>query len=146
LRLYRLAEAALNAPRMKEFFFPAAAFTSFAAIGPDSAALWERVVERWGIGAVGLVLLYFLAKWTAKRDAASLAERQRREDALNKERLNLLKRNNELQESQLAAQAKHAQTLERIVKDGNKHQADVAIELKNIARRVRCPGTTPLQD
>lgn len=128
---------------MKDFLFPAAAFTSLAAVQQDAASFWERIAEKWGIGFVGLLLLYFLAKWTANREAKALAERDKREDAINKERLDLLKRNNELQEQHLAATQKHSTELKNIIKDGNKYQADVGIELKNLARRVRCPGTFP---
>lgn len=128
---------------MKEFLFPAAAFTGLAAIQQDAASFWERVAEKWGIGFVGLILLYFLARWTANREAKALLERTQREDAINKERLDLLKRNNELQEQHLEASRKHSTELKQIIRDGNKHQADVGVELKNLARRVRCPGTLP---
>jgi Skp family chaperone for outer membrane proteins len=124
---------------MKDFLFPAAAFTSLAVLQQETASFWERVAEKWGIGFVGMALLFFLAKWTAKREAAALLERDHREDAINKERLDLLKRNNELQEQHLAASQKHSTELKNIIKDGNKYQADVGVELKNLARRVNCP-------
>lgn len=126
---------------MKEFLFPAAAFTGLAAMQQESATFWERIAEKWGIGFVGLVLLYFLARWTAAREAKALAERDRREDAINKERLALLQRNNELQEQNIIDSRKHSTELKQIIKDGNRAQADVGVELKNLARRVRCPGT-----
>ncbi len=124
---------------MKDFLFPAAAFTSFATIQGADAPFWERIAEKWGIGFVGLLLLYFLAKWTAKREATALLEREKRENTMNAERLAALNRNNELQEQHLAASQKHSIELKNIIKDGNKYQADVGVELKNLARRVNCP-------
>lgn len=125
---------------MKDFIiFPLAAFSSLAIMPPTDASFWERVAEKWGIGFVGMALLFFLAKWTAKREAKALLDRETRENAMNAERLDLLKRNNELQEQHLAASQKHSTELKQIIRDGNKYQADVGVELKNIARRVNCP-------
>lgn len=125
---------------MKDLILPAFAIQSIPiALTATEYSFWDRMAERWGIGLVGLVLLFFLARWTSKREAKTLAERDKREDALNKERLKALERNNELLEAQIAQQAKHSAELKQVIKDGNKYQADVGIELKNIARRVNCP-------
>jgi len=130
----------------RELFLSVFAFQSMLAMTASERDFWDKTAERWGIAFFSLVILFFLARWTAKREDSVRKERDRREDAINKERLALLQRNNELQEQQLEASRKHAAELKQIIKDGNKHSADVGVELKNLARRVRCPGAPPPQE
>lgn len=126
---------------MKEFLFPLVAIQALPlGMTETQYNFWDRMAERWGIGLVGLVLLFFLARWTSAREAKALVEQRNREDAMNAERLAALERGNQLQEQAIAAQAKHSQEMKQIIRDGNKYQSDVGIELKNIARRVNCPA------
>lgn len=131
---------------MKDFLAPFAVSLPFiAAVTQEELTFWERIAEKWGIGFIGLGLFAALAYWTAKRENALQATRDKRDADAQAERLALLTRNNELQEQAIEAQRKHANELKQIIRDGNKYQEDVGRELKNLARRVRCPGTTPPQ-
>lgn len=127
---------------MRELILPLATICPFiAAVSTDDLSFWERIAEKWGIGFIGLALFVLLARWTAKREDTLQAQRDAREAAGQAERVALLQRNNQLQELAIEAQAKHSTDLKQIIRDGNKHQADVGVELKNLARRVRCPGS-----
>lgn len=122
---------------MKDLIFPLFAVQTLA-IAQDSLSTWERLAEKWGIGLVGLVLLYLLARWTARREENAAKERERRAAASDAERAALMTRNNELQEQQLAAQAQHARKLEMLVKDGNARADDHAAALRMLVRKMRC--------
>jgi Mg2+/citrate symporter len=123
---------------MKDLLIPLAIVPLFSAVSIEDISLWERLIEKWGIV---FTLFIALAWWTTKRETDLQNKRDIREADNQEERLNLLKRNNELQEQQLEQHKKHSEDLKRIIRDGNKYQADVGIELKNLARRIRCPGS-----
>lgn len=128
---------------MKDLILPLFAVQIPLAMAESEYSFWDRMAERWGIGLVGLVLVFFLARWSADREAKASKARDDREAASNAERLALLSRNNELQEQQIAAQAKHAQKLEQLTKDGNKAQADNAEVIRNLIRKMKRPCVAP---
>lgn len=117
--------------------------SSLLAVTMEDAPFWEPIAEKWGIGFVGLALFVALAYWTTKREDKLQDARDKREAESLAERLALLTKNNELGEKMIQQHKDHSLRLEQIIKDGNKAQADVGVELKNLARRVRCPGTNP---
>lgn len=128
---------------MKDFILPMIPLSSLLAVTMEDAPFWERIAEKWGIGFVGLALFVALAYWTTKREDKLQDARDKREAESLAERLALLTKNNELGEKMIQQHKDHSLRLEQIIKDGNKAQADVGVELKNLARRVRCPGTNP---
>jgi hypothetical protein len=128
---------------MKDFILPMIPLSSLLAVTMDDAPFWERIAEKWGIGFVGLALFCALAYWTSKREDNLQAARDKRDTEALAERMALLTKNNELGEKMIQQHKDHSVRLEQIIKDGNKAQADVGVELKNLARRVRCPGTNP---
>lgn len=119
--------------------------------GTESRDWNERMLDKWGIAFVGLAFTVCLASWLARRENKAEVRRQIREDAAeqerakrdtiaNDERLAMQTEIRDLNQRQLDQQNGHAKKLEHIIKDGNKAQADVGVELKNIARKIRCPG------
>jgi Flp pilus assembly protein TadB len=113
----------------------------------------ERMLDKWGIAFVGLAFTVCLASWLARRETKAEARRQVREDKLEEtrqereeaasaERLAMQTEIRDLNRQQLEQAAAHAKKLEQLTRDGNKAQADVGMELKNIARKIRCPGQT----
>jgi hypothetical protein len=125
---------------MKDFILPLIPISSLMAVSMNDAPFWERIAEKWGIGFVGLALFVALAYWTTKREDKMQSVRDKREDESQNERLTLLGKNNDLAEKLIQQHKDHSLRLEQIIKDGNKAQADVGVELKNLARRIRCPG------
>lgn len=117
--------------------------SSLLAVTMEDAPFWERIAEKWGIGFVGLALFIGLAYWTTKREERLQEARDKRDAESHAERAELLKKNNELGERMIQQHKDHSLRLEQIIKDGNRAQADVGVELKNLARRVRCPGSNP---
>ena len=112
------------------------------AVSMQDGPFWESVAEKWGIGLVGLGLFIALAFWTTKREEKIQKARESREDASQAERTELMRHNIALGEKLIQQHRDHSDRLEQIIKDGNKAQADIGIELKNLSRCVRCPGTT----
>ena len=131
---------------MKDILLPFIPLSGLLADASPDATFWERIAEKWGIGFVGLALFVVLARFTMKRDDEREKKRDERDELEKAEKVALAKENNRLQQELLDQHRNHSRRLEALIKDGNKHQADVGQELKNLARRVRCPGTTPNAD
>jgi flagellar biosynthesis/type III secretory pathway M-ring protein FliF/YscJ len=127
---------------MRELVLTSIPISSFFIAGLGNAEYWERIAEKWGIGFIGLALFIALAFWTVKREERLLKAREKREDSLQEERSIMMKKNNELVEQLVKQHKDHSVRLEQIIADGNRNQADVGRELKNLARKIRCPGTT----
>lgn len=124
---------------MKDLLLPFAIIPSYmAALTMDNATFWERVAEKWGIGFIGLGLFLALSWWTVKREDAAADARSKRESAVDAERLAMQTEIRDLHREHLEQSRRHAAKLEQIIKDGNKAQSDLGIELKNLARRVKC--------
>lgn len=147
---------------MKEFLLPFFGFQFYVAATVEANnPLWERLLEKWGIGFIGIGLLYFLAQWTAKRDEefrkkqsereeevresliAVDRERSEREIASSAERAGLLARNNELQEQQLKTMSEHATRLEQLTKDGTKAVNDTGASMRMLVRKMQRPCVAP---
>ena len=129
---------------MRDFVLAMIPISSMMAISANDAPFWERIAEKWGIGFIGLGLFLLLANWTVKREDKLQQIRDAREEESQRERINLLSKNNELAEKLITQHKDHSVRLEQIIKDGNKAQEDVGRELKNITRKIRCPiGSNP---
>lgn len=125
----------------------AASITFVAAYDPGQYSFWDRMAERWGIGLVGLVACFLLARWTMKREERREAKKEenekeekielkRREDEMQAERTRLLAENNRLTQELLTHLIGHAKTLEQITKDGNKAMNSQAEAMKNLIRKL----------
>lgn len=146
---------------MKEFIFPFFGLQFYVAAISETNPLWERLLEKWGIGFIGIALLYFLAKWTGRREEANQKTQNAREDevrnalikvdkeraerelASSQERAGLLARNNELQEEQIRNMAAHAVRLEQLTKDGTKAVTDTGAAMRMLIRKMQRPCVAP---
>lgn len=148
---------------MKDFLFPLLGFQFLATAISENNPLWERLLEKWGIGFIGIGLLYLLARWTASREAIVQKERQKREDLmaaeharLEKERVDretasaaeraeLLKRNNELQLEMINNMNAHAARLENLTKEGTRAINDSGAAMRMMVRKMKRPCVVPFE-
>lgn len=148
---------------MRDFLLPLLGFTWIAAAPPVDNPLWERLLEKWGIAFVGIFLLWRLAKWTEKREAAAhketvkreekaQAERDERDEADKAERLALLARGNELNEkllevqtAHIAAQAKHSERLENLTRETKLSIDNSEAASRMLLRSMRRPCVKPFE-
>lgn len=117
-----------------------------AVITHEDLSFWERMLEKWGIGLVGLALVYFLAKWAAKREDRVQSDRDKRDDVNQAERVALLARNNELQVQLLNAINLHAKKAEDLTKEATKAANDNAAALRMLVRKMKRPCVNPIDD
>jgi thiamine biosynthesis lipoprotein ApbE len=138
---------------MRELILPFAILPAILPANVNEAETWWTVAQRNGVGFVFFVLFLALTALSVRREKKAETERKareiaseiaraKREDKSNAERLAMQSEIRDLNEKQLAQAVKHSTRLENVIKEGNKAAADVAVEMKNLARRVRCPGTT----
>lgn len=146
---------------MKDFIFPFFGFQFYVAAVSETNPLWERLLEKWGIGFIGIALLYFLARWTNKREEANQKKQNTREDevrnslikvdkeraerelASSQERAGLLARNNELQEEQIRNMAAHATRSEQLARDSIKAVNDTGAAMRMLVRKMQRPCVAP---
>ena len=124
---------------MRDLFFPVALLPFLATASTEDLSFWEKLLEKWGIGLVGMACFYLLAKWTARREDVAKEEQKTREDSAQAERVSLLQTNNELAQKLLTQSEKHASTMEKLVKDHTKSASDNAVELRNLTRKMKRP-------
>ena len=125
---------------MKDLLLPLAILPSIMPANAGEAETWWTIAQRNGVGFVFFVLFLALTAISVRREKVAEQDRVKRENDANAERLALQTEIRDLNKQQLDQAAGHSSRLEKIIKDGNKAQADVGIEMKNLARRVRCPG------
>lgn len=132
---------------MKDLIVPLALLPTIMPTNAGEAETWWTVAQRNGVGFVFFMLFIALTALSMRREKKAEKERVEREAKANAEEVALRTEIRDLSKSQLEQADKHAKRLETIIKDGNKAAADVAIEMKNLARRVRCPGapTHPIE-
>lgn len=106
-------------------------------VDPNHFPLWERLLEKWGIGLIGMGLFGLLASWTYRREEKAQERREKKEDQAQSERVQLAKENNELSLRIIQQAAEHSSRLEELVRDSNeaekqthKHLEDLIIHLK----------------
>lgn len=126
---------------MRELILPFALLPAILPANVDEAETWWTVAQRNGVGFVFFVLFLGLTALSIRREKKAEANRAKREVESNAERLALQTQIRDLNEKQLKQADAHSTRLLNIIKDGNKAAADVGVELKNLARRVRCPGS-----
>lgn len=134
---------------MKDFIFTAFGVSFLGVITNEDISTWERLLEKWGIGLVGLVFFCILAWWTAKRDEKEKQERIKKEDDNQAERKALLSENNELQKAQIAMMEKHAQRIEQLTREANRSRDDHSSALRMMFRKMSglpCVGKIERQD
>jgi hypothetical protein len=115
----------------------------FASTMTDLAPLWERLLEKWGIAFIGIALLAYLARWTAKREELARKERDKREAESAAERITLLQRNNQLQEESMKAQREHSLRLENLTKEVTKAVNDSGSGMRMLMRKMQRPCVAP---
>jgi len=116
-------------------------FSGFLAVSTQDASFWEKLVEKWGIGLIGMALFILLARWTAHREETAQLARDAREAADHAERIALATRNNDLMEQVIKESKDHSLRLEKIIESGNSSNAQIAREMSHISQLVssRCP-------
>ena len=127
---------------MREFALSFAVLPGMLAQMPpkiEEAESWWETANRNGVGFVFFVLFVCLMWVSYRREKTAEEARVKRENAANAERTALQAEIRDINQRQLEQANTHAAALQRIIKDGNKAQADVAIEMKNLARKVNCP-------
>lgn len=128
---------------MKDLLPATGIATGMLAQIPADHGFWERIFERWGIAAVSLALLWFLAKWTAKREDKAQEKRDKQDEAWQAERVSLLSRNNELLERQITQANEHSHQLKTLIKETNKQTADHAAAVRMMTLKFRRPCIIP---
>lgn len=122
---------------MKDLLF-IPAFAPFAYIAQNSIVngetlpLWERLLEKWGIGFIGMALFGTLAFWTYRKEERDRLKREEREEQNNAERLALAKTNNDLTAQLITYQVTHAAELEKILHQNAATGREITLELQRL--------------
>lgn len=127
---------------MREFALSFAVLPSVLGQLPvksDEVESWWEKANKHGVGFVFFVLFLALMYISYRRETKAEEARTKREELANAERLALQTEIRDLNQRQLDQSDRHANALKRVILDGNKAQADVGVELKNLARKVNCP-------
>ncbi len=114
----------------------------FLAADVHDAEGWWQLVQKNGVGFIFFILFVILTGFSVRREKASEEARAKRENEANADRLAMQTEIRDLNKKQFDQQVSHSTRLEQIIKDGNKAQADVGVELKNLARRMKCAGSS----
>jgi len=131
---------------VKHVFEIAGLVPFLAVLTHDDLSFWERMLEKWGIGLIGLGLFVFLAKWTAKREENLQKARDEREKESQTERVALLARNNELQLELLKAINTHAKKAEDLTREATLANKDNAAAMRMLVRKMKRPCVNPIDD
>lgn len=112
----------------------------------EATGSWRHDADKWGIAFAAAVLLYFVLRWVAKREAEAQkrrngqeareqAARDARDLASGQERAALLERANELTEKLIKQGEDHNRRMEGIIKDSNTAQSNVAQAITTLTRK-----------
>lgn len=122
---------------MRDLFLTALLFpTTVAVITNEDLTFWEKMLERWGIGLVGMALFLALAYLTVKRENKLEKERLARELETSTAMTALSTRNNELLEAHHSLMSNHTIRLERLVRDGNLSREQHSAALRMLVRKM----------
>jgi hypothetical protein len=125
---------------MKDIVFAIIPFTSIVAVlTQEQVGFYEKLLEKWGIGLIGLGLFFALARWTARRETKLQEARDKKEAESLAERVGLLTENNRLQGELLKAINSHAQKAEQLTKEATKANSDHASALRMLLRKMKRP-------
>jgi uncharacterized membrane protein YhiD involved in acid resistance len=132
---------------MRDLLLPlAAAGPFFAALTQDEFTFWERMVEKWGIGLVGLGLFAYLAIWTKRREEKLQEERVAREERSHAERVSLLEKNNNLQQELIESMNSHGARNEQLIEASIKANNEHANAIRTLISRMKRPCVLPEGD
>lgn len=101
------------------------------AVTSEDLSFWERVAEKWGIGFIGMGLFVGLAWWANKRDAKNQVARDARDDAMQKQNMELMKQI-------IDGSKEHSERLEEILVNNATERAALTQALKDNAKLARC--------
>jgi hypothetical protein len=121
---------------MRDFCLTTLMIPFFAAISQEDVSFWEKLLEKWGIGLIGLGLFGLLAWWTARRENALNQERSKREKDFQDTIVRLAQENNTLQSEIKTQGSTHAQRLERLIMEGNVSREHHASALRMLVRKL----------
>lgn len=128
---------------MKDLLVPLAlipsVFISSLPVDMAQADSWWQTAQKNGVGFVFFLLFLGITFATYNREKKAEAARVLRDNSANGERLAMQTEIRDLNKQQLDSAKDHSKNLERLIKDGNKAQADIGAEMKNLARKVNCP-------
>lgn len=113
-------------------FAPVAYVAQQSIVNSETLPLWERLLEKWGIGFIGMALFAALAFWTYRKEERDRLKREQREEESQKERIELLKENNELTTKLITTQALHAAELEKILHANSATGREISLELQRL--------------
>ena len=101
--------------------------TMFSA---ENLPLWERLLEKWGIGFIGLFLFGILAWWTYRREERAQIKRDKIEVESQSERMRLLNENNELTKKLIENSITHTGKLESLIASSIEAETSTRDQLK----------------
>lgn len=113
-------------------FAPVAYVAQTSIVNGETLPLWERLLEKWGIGFIGMALFGALAFWTYRKEERDRLKREEREEASNAERIKLATANNELMTKLALSQVAHAAELEKILHANAVTSREISLELQKL--------------
>lgn len=102
----------------------------------ESFPLWERLLEKWGIGFVGLLLFGLLAMWTYRKEEKAALKREAKEQQYQEERVKLIAENNELTKKLITNAESHATKLEGILEKQIKAHEVMSGEVRHLSDAI----------
>lgn len=103
----------------------------------ENFPLWERVLEKWGIGFIGLFLFGLLAIWTYRKEEKAALKREVREQQYQDERVKLIGENNDLTKQLIASANDHAVKLEGMLDRQIKAHETMSSELRHLSDAIK---------
>jgi hypothetical protein len=134
---------------MRDLLLSALSIPMLAAITRDDLSFWEKLLEKWGIGLIGIGLFCALAWWTARREKTLNEERVHREVDFQTTIVKLAQENNRLQEENKTQSLNHAHRLEGLILSGNVSREHHAAALRLLVRKLQklpCVGDIDEQE
>lgn len=125
---------------MKDYLLPAMiphALHLAQAFDPSTFPLWERLLEKWGIGAIGLGLFGVVAWWTYRREEEATVKREKREEEARAERIALAKENNALSLQIIQQSADHSRRLETLIRESTEAEKETHRHLAELVAHLR---------
>lgn len=113
-------------------FAPIAYIAQNSVVNQETLPLWERLLEKWGIGFIGMALFGALAYVTYRKEERDRIKREEREEAVNAERVELAKTNNTLTMQLVTYQITHAAELEKILHANAATGREITLELQRL--------------
>jgi hypothetical protein len=122
---------------MREFALSFAVFSQIPTV--TEAESWWQKANKHGVGFVFFLMFLALTWLSYRRERKVEIERVKRETEVNAERISLQTEIRDLNRQQLEQAQSQSKRLEDLIREGNKAQTNVAIEMRTLARKVNCP-------